>query len=119
MESEFNIATEIVAAWLLVGMFFCVVSLVYYLTVVRVPPRPMFDKYFALITVPLIFERIIKRISQQSSNYVARLRTLNKEIELKPLTSATSSDIARSTSEDMAAAIIGVPLDDDEENGTK
>jgi hypothetical protein len=50
----------------------------------------------------------------KSGNYIARLRDLNKEIDMKPLnTDSGTSDVVRSTSEDMSAAIIGVPLEED------
>jgi hypothetical protein len=116
--SHFNLGTELVSAWLLFGMFFCLTALLYYLTVVRVPPRPLFEKYFSVIAMPVVVYHSLARgwmwVSNKSQSYVSKLRAFNKEIEMKPLTAA-SSDIARTNSEDMAAAIIGVPLEEDEE----
>ncbi len=116
--SVFDTNTEIFAAWMLICMFGCLTWLLYFLTVIRVPPSPMLEKVFGLIAVPSVLPKHLyaglEWIKMKSGNYIARLRDLNKEIDMKPLnTDSGTSDVVRSTSEDMSAAIIGVPLEED------
>ena len=117
--SEFDTKTEVVAVWLLFLIVGCLIYAMYYLTLVRIPPAPILEKFFASVTVPPAVQNGLTKawsfMKSKSSAYAKKLNALNKEIEMKPLTAASASETARSTSEDMAAAIIGVPLEDDED----
>lgn len=117
--SVFNTNTEIVAVWVLFLMAGSLIFVLHYLTVVRVPPRPILDKFFAVITVPSSIQKKLESgweyMRAKGNSYAGKIRSLNKEIEMKSLTTSSVTETARSTSEDMATAIIGVPLEDDEE----
>jgi hypothetical protein len=117
--SDFNTKTEVVAVWLLFLMVGLLASVMHYFTVVRIPPAPIMAKLFNNVEVPVIvWEKLqgaFQWIKRRSNMYVGKLRNFNKEIEMKPLTENSAAETARGTSEDMATAIIGIPLEDDDE----
>jgi hypothetical protein len=115
--SAFNHGIEIFAAWFLLICFLLLTGLIYYLTLVRVPARPILPKVFGTLAVPSdVFSRIERGFTWIKQQAIDRFNSHQKNsVELKPISGEASPSTAmRETSEDMAAAIIGVPLDEED-----
>lgn len=134
--SEFNTGTEIFSAWFLFITILGAVGVMYYFTVVRLPPSPIFEKLFNLIRVPPGFEdkakkglewskhkgiELLSRVPPHMRKYIHL--SLSGESELVPMKAteievnkvANASNNARMTSvDDPSACVIGAPLDDDD-----
>ena len=121
--SQFNSGGEIFAAWFLVLSFLFMTGVLYYFTVVRVPAHPIFEKFFDLLSIPPGFQSKLEqgvlwvKLEFTKKSQVL-LGSLSKNVppDMKPLSTNDLSPVheMRGTSEDMAAAIIGVPLEEDD-----
>ena len=134
--SEFNTGTEIFSAWFLFITILGAVGVMYYFTVVRQPPSPIFEKFFNFIRVPPGFEDKAKKGLEWSKNKGIELlsrvpphmrkyihMSLSGESELAPMKAteievnkvANASNNPRVTSvDDPTACVIGAPLDEDD-----
>jgi hypothetical protein len=122
--SDFNGATEVVASWILFMSLFCFVVGLYYFTVVRVPAKPILEKLFSLIAVPPAVQTKLGDtyvwIKAESLKQLDRGKQLvdkyvHHREDLKPLKTEQKEVLSemRGTSEDMGAAIIGAPLEEE------
>jgi hypothetical protein len=123
-QSEFNTGGEIFAAWVLVLSVLFMTGVLYYFTVVRVPAHPIFEKVFNLLAIPPGFQSKVEQgilwvkveFTKKSQDLIGSL-SKNVPPDMKPLSTNDLSPVheMRGTSEDMAAAIIGVPLEEDDD----
>lgn len=120
--SEFNTGTEIFASWILVLCLLGFVAGTFYFTIIRMPAKPVFERLFALLAVPgSVQKKIDLTITYVKSESVKQFEKSKQLVEqylhkdMKPLKSEQKEVVnqLRGVSEDMGAAIIGAPLEDD------
>lgn len=134
-ESHWNMGVEIFAAWLLVGCIGFLVFLLFYLTVIRVPAKPILEEFWARFRLPTSWEKQIFRLCKSAIDQISRWYMQAKEriyripqlakflpaqgIELVPMKEAEVSVVRKAVGPGdivNSAAVIGAPLSDEDED---
>lgn len=137
-ESHWNMGVEIFAGWLLVGCIGFLVFLLFYLTVIRVPAKPILEEFWARFRFPTSWEKQIICLYKSASDQITRWYMQAKEriyripqlakflpaqgIELVPMKEAEVSVVRKAVGPDEianSAAVIGAPLSDEDEDHDK
>ena len=108
-DAEWNMNLEIFAAWLLVASLGFLFFVLYYFTVVRVPPKPIFEEFWAYFRLPASWEKRISDVSTQMKDRISKLRPPKRGgIELPRIQDATILDAKGEGPEEIVnAAVIG------------
>lgn len=115
MSDEFNVGTELFAAWLLALMLAGLVVAMYYFTVVRVPAKPMFEKFTRLMTLsPCAQAKIDSWLAKGKSE--GRKIAVRIPVVGKFLFPSDSTDLQPLTHPEVhvkSPTVIGAPLEDE------
>ena len=117
-EPDWNMGTEIFAAWMLVVCVGFIFFMLYYLTQVRVPAKPILEEVWAVFKLPASWEKKISSATKDVQERIYQIPQLAKflpsplpriqEAKVSVGGKAGPGEIVNS------AAVIGAPLSEEE-----